>query len=179
MALWISPLAAAGSNIFPCLCLLKSLLLPSSLPRFIRLDPNSNDVDKAKSALKKIRYDSKRFSSISAWKIRVGLYDLSQQILVSIIFFLFKLRLHIFSTLSHVNHLAFTPRSVQNWAASQCSGTVFSRYFSVFHWPFTRYNSATNCFHSTGYSDSFGTHWWRDVRSAGKVVLMTCNTKDL
>lgn len=97
-AIWISPLAAAGSHAFPLLCLLEPLLLPSSSRRFIRLNSNGNDVDKAKFTLKKIRFDSKRFSSTSTLKIGLVLYNLSQQILVSIIFFLSKLHFHIFST---------------------------------------------------------------------------------
>lgn len=98
LAIWISLLAAAGSDTFPFLGFLESLFLPSSSCRLVSLSSNGNDVDKAKSALKKIRSDSKRFSSISALKIRLGLYDLSQQILVSIIFFLLKLHFHIFSS---------------------------------------------------------------------------------
>lgn len=85
--------------VFPFLCLLKSPLLPSNSPRLIILRPNGGDVDKAKSDIKQIRSDSNRFASISSPKVKLGPYDPSQQILVSIIFILSKLHLlHIFPT---------------------------------------------------------------------------------
>lgn len=86
-------------SLFPFLSLFISSLYLSNSPKLIRLKPNGGDVDKVKSDIKQIRFDSNIFASISAPKVKLDPCDLSQQILVSVIFLLSKLHLiHIFPT---------------------------------------------------------------------------------
>lgn len=168
---------------FPLLCLLKSPLLPSNSPRLTRLKPNGADVDKAKSDIKQISIDSNRFASISAPKVKLGPYDWSQQILVSITFILSKLcLLHICPTRGLTTRQTVLPSHLRPYkievlisAVKQLSlDTAIAMFFTDLLQVIIL---QLTVFTAQGAVTALG-HTGQVLRSGTKVVLMTCNGKD-
>lgn len=164
-------------HVFHFLCLLISPILPSNSPRLIRLKPNGGDVNKAKSDIKLIRFDSNRFASVSGPKVKLGPYDPSQQIFVSIIFLLSKLHLlHIFPTRGLTTRQTALPSYPRVYKIELLISAVkqLSRYFSAIAMFFTEPLQVTilqlTVFTAQGAVAALG-HTGQDIRGQEKRWL--------